>query len=163
MDAKNGPLTAPILLVAGARPNFMKVAPVLAELDRRRVPVQLVHTGQHDDPAMSDVFFDELGIRPPDHHLEVGSASHAVQTARIMEAFEPVVERERPGWVVVAGDVNSTVACALVAAKLGVQVAHIEGRAPCSARARPRLLAALAGARPPAAREARGDADAVRR
>jgi UDP-N-acetylglucosamine 2-epimerase (non-hydrolysing) len=116
----------PVLLVAGARPNFMKVAPVLAALEARGVPVVLVHTGQHYNAAMSDVFFDELGIRPPDHHLEIGSASHAVQTARIMEAFEPVVLAEQPSWVVVAGDVNSTVACALVAAKLGVRVAHIE-------------------------------------
>jgi len=115
-----------ILLVAGARPNFMKVAPILAELDRRGVDSVLVHTGQHYDPAMSDVFFEELGIRPPDHHLEVGSASHAVQTARIMEAFEPVVLEEAPDWVVVVGDVNSTVACSLVAAKLQIAVAHVE-------------------------------------
>lgn len=114
------------LLVAGARPNFMKVAPVLAELERRGSPAVLVHTGQHYDPAMSDVFFDELGIPTPDHHLEVGSASHAVQTARIMEAFEPIVLEAKPDIVVVAGDVNSTVACALVAAKLGIEVAHIE-------------------------------------
>lgn len=115
-----------ILLVAGARPNFMKVAPILAELDRRGVDSVLVHTGQHYDPAMSDVFFEELGIRPPDHHLEVGSASHAVQTARIMEAFEPVVLEEAPDWIVVVGDVNSTVACSLVAAKLQIAVAHVE-------------------------------------
>ncbi|MCB0978600.1 MAG: UDP-N-acetylglucosamine 2-epimerase (non-hydrolyzing), partial [Acidimicrobiales bacterium] len=83
-------------------------------------------TGQHYDPAMSDVFFDELAIRSPDHHLEVGSASHAVQTARIMEAFEPILEAERPDWVVVPGDVNSTLACSLVAAKAGVRVAHLE-------------------------------------
>ena len=114
------------LVVAGARPNFMKIAPVLAELERRGQPGILVHTGQHYDAAMSDVFFDELGIPEPDHHLEVGSASHAVQTARIMEAFEPVLLAEKPDIVVVAGDVNSTVACALVAAKLGAQVAHIE-------------------------------------
>jgi UDP-N-acetylglucosamine 2-epimerase (non-hydrolysing) len=116
----------PVLLVAGARPNFVKVAPVVRELDRRGVPNTIVHTGQHYDASMSDVFFDELGIRAPEHHLDVGSASHAVQTARIMEAFEPVVERGRPAWVVVFGDVNSTVACALVAAKLGVRVAHVE-------------------------------------
>jgi UDP-N-acetylglucosamine 2-epimerase (non-hydrolysing) len=116
----------PVLLVAGARPNFMKVAPVIRELDRRGVPNVLVHTGQHYDPAMSDVFFAELGMRPPDIALEVGSASHAVQTARIMESFEPVVERIGPSWVVVVGDVNSTMACALVAAKLGVRVAHVE-------------------------------------
>lgn len=119
-------LDGPVLLVAGARPNFMKVGPLQAELDRRNLPNRLVHTGQHYDPAMSDVFFDELGIRAPDHHLEVGSGSHAVQTARIMEAFEPVVLAEKPSWVVVPGDVNSTLACSLVAAKLGVRVAHLE-------------------------------------
>jgi UDP-N-acetylglucosamine 2-epimerase (non-hydrolysing) len=124
--AAQGELDGPVVLVAGARPNFMKIGPIQAELDRRAIPSILVHTGQHYDPAMSDVFFDELGIRPPDHHLEVGSASHAVQTARIMEAFEPVVEAERPSWVVVPGDVNSTLACSLVAAKLGVRVAHLE-------------------------------------
>lgn len=116
----------PVVLVAGARPNFMKIAPLQAELDRRGWPSVLVHTGQHYDAAMSDVFFDELGIRAPDHHLEVGSGSHAVQTARIMEAFEPVVAAEDPSWVIVPGDVNSTLACSLVAAKLGVRVAHLE-------------------------------------
>lgn len=104
----------------------MKVGPLQAELDRRGIANRLVHTGQHYDPAMSDVFFDELGIRPPDHHLEVGSASHAVQTARIMEAFEKVVEAEQPSWVVVPGDVNSTLAASVVAAKMGVRVAHLE-------------------------------------
>jgi UDP-N-acetylglucosamine 2-epimerase (non-hydrolysing) len=118
--------TPSVLCVAGARPNFMKIAPVLDELERRGITNWLVHTGQHYDPAMSDVFFDELGIRAPDRHLEVGSGSHAQQTARIMEAFEPIVEDLRPDWVVVVGDVNSTVACALVAAKLGVKVAHVE-------------------------------------
>lgn len=116
----------PVMLVAGARPNFMKIAPVQAELDRRGLPSVLVHTGQHYDEAMSDIFFEELAIRPPDHHLEVGSASHAAQTARIMEAFEPVVEKERPAWVLVPGDVNSTMACSIVAAKMGVRVAHLE-------------------------------------
>ena len=116
----------PIALVVGARPNFMKVAPLQAELDRRGLASILVHTGQHYDPAMSDVFFDELGIREPEHHLGVGSASHAVQTARIMEAFETVVLAERPSWVVVPGDVNSTLACSIVAAKLGAKVAHLE-------------------------------------
>lgn len=118
--------TGRIMLVAGARPNFMKIAPVIRELDRCEVPSVVVHTGQHYDSGMSDVFFDELGMREPAHHLEVGSASHAVQTARIMQAFEPIVDRERPSWVVVVGDVNSTLACALVAAKLGTQVAHVE-------------------------------------
>lgn len=115
-----------LLLVAGARPNLMKIAPLQAALDGRGVRSTLVHTGQHYDRMMNDVFFDELGIRPPDHHLGVGSGSHAVQTARIMESFEPVIESEKPDIVVVVGDVNSTVACALVAAKLHVEVAHVE-------------------------------------
>ncbi len=106
----------------------MKVAPVWAEMKRRPsefAPV-IVHTGQHYDAAMSDAFFDDLGLPEPDIHLGVGSASHAVQTARIMTAFEPVVLERRPDWVVVVGDVNSTIACALVCAKLGVRVAHVE-------------------------------------
>jgi UDP-N-acetylglucosamine 2-epimerase (non-hydrolysing) len=119
-----------ILLVAGARPNFMKIGPIAASLKERRVPFTLVHTGQHYDAAMSDTFFEELGIPAPDHHLGVGSGSHAQQTARVMEAFEPVLEAERPDWVVVVGDVNSTLACALVAAKLreqlGCRIAHVE-------------------------------------
>lgn len=117
-----------ILLIAGARPNFMKVAPIWAEMKRRSnefAPV-IVHTGQHYDAAMSDAFFEDLELPEPDIHLGVGSASHAVQTARIMTAFEPVVLEQRPDWVVVVGDVNSTIACALVCAKLGVKVAHIE-------------------------------------
>lgn len=125
-QTSHAPRPGPIALVVGARPNFMKVAPLQAELDRRGVASILVHTGQHYDPAMSDVFFEELGIRAPEHHLGVGSASHAVQTARIMEAFEAVVLAERPSWVVVPGDVNSTMACSLVAAKLGSKVAHLE-------------------------------------
>lgn len=114
------------LLVAAARPNFMKVKPVLDALEARGVEVVLVHTGQHYDAAMSDVFFDELGLRPPDLHLGAGSGSHAAQTARVMEAFEPIVADVGPDVVVVAGDVNSTVACALVAAKGGPLVAHVE-------------------------------------
>ncbi len=125
-QSSHAPLHGPIALVVGARPNFMKVAPLQAELDRRGLDSILVHTGQHYDPAMSDVFFHELGIREPEHHLGVGSASHAVQTARIMEAFEAVALAVRPSWVVVPGDVNSTMACSLVAAKLGSQVAHLE-------------------------------------
>jgi UDP-N-acetylglucosamine 2-epimerase (non-hydrolysing) len=119
-----------VLLVAGARPNFMKVAPILDELRRTGEESILVHTGQHYDPALSDTFFRDLGMPTPDHHLGVGSGSHAVQTARIMEAFEPVLLSERPDWVVVVGDVNSTIACALVAAKLeqetGSRIAHVE-------------------------------------
>ncbi len=117
-----------ILNIAGARPNFMKVAPIYAEMKRRSaefVPM-IVHTGQHYDAAMSDSFFDDLGMPKPDVYLGVGSGSHAVQTAKIMTEFEPVVLREKPDWVVVVGDVNSTIACALVCAKLGVKVAHVE-------------------------------------
>jgi len=117
-----------ILHVVGARPNFMKVAPVMRALATRGVRFQqrLVHTGQHYDAAMSQVFFDELGIAPPDENLEVGSASHAAQTAEIMLRFEPVLEAFRPDWLVVVGDVNSTMAATLVAAKLGVRTAHVE-------------------------------------
>ncbi|MGZ7005965.1 MAG: non-hydrolyzing UDP-N-acetylglucosamine 2-epimerase [Ilumatobacteraceae bacterium] len=115
-----------VLCVAGARPNFMKVKPVIDALEQRGVQVTLVHTGQHYDPAMSDVFFDELGIRSPDVHLGVGSGTHAEQTARVMIGFEAVVEERNPDWVVVAGDVNSTLACALVGAKAGTFVAHVE-------------------------------------
>lgn len=112
--------------VAGARPNFMKVKPVLDALERRGVDTALVHTGQHYDAGMSDVFFEELGIRPPDHTLGVGSGTHAEQTAKVMVAFEPLLDRLAADVVVVVGDVNSTVACALVAAKAGVDVAHVE-------------------------------------
>ena len=117
-----------VLNIVGARPNFMKIAPIYAEMKRREsefLPL-IVHTGQHYDAAMSDSFFRDLGMPKPDVHLEVGSASHAVQTAKIMTAFEPVVLQEKPDWVLVVGDVNSTIACALVCAKLGVKVAHVE-------------------------------------
>jgi len=116
-----------ILHVVGARPNFMKLAPVARALAKHAgVTQKIVHTGQHYDEAMSESFFRDLGIAEPDLNLEVGSASHAAQTARIMERFEPVVERERPDWVVVYGDVNSTVAAALVCAKLGTKLCHVE-------------------------------------
>lgn len=117
-----------VLLIAGARPNFMKVAPIYAEMKRRphEFEPMIVHTGQHYDAAMSDAFFDDLMMPKPDIHLGVGSASHAVQTAKIMTEFEPVVLSEKPDWVLVVGDVNSTIACALVCAKLGVKVAHVE-------------------------------------
>lgn len=119
-----------VLVIAGARPNFMKVAPVLAALDEAGHDALLVHTGQHFDARMSDTFFEELRIPPPAHHLGVGGGSHAAQTAAVMQAFEPVLLAERPEWVVVVGDVNSTLACALVAAKLrdelGCRLAHVE-------------------------------------
>ncbi len=117
-----------IAYVIGARPNFVKMAPVIAEL-RRRIPDgghTLIHTGQHYDRLMSDIFLEELGVPEPDHMLGVGSASHAVQTARVMERIEPVLEAERPDLVIVPGDVNSTLAATLVAVKLGIPVAHLE-------------------------------------
>lgn len=112
----------------GARPNFMKAAPICAEMRQRpdEFSFKIVHTGQHYDASMSDSFFSDLGLPEPDFHLGVGSASHTVQTAKIMIAFEPVIEAERPDWVVVVGDVNSTLACALVCSKLGVKIAHVE-------------------------------------
>jgi UDP-N-acetylglucosamine 2-epimerase (non-hydrolysing) len=117
-----------IMLVAGARPNFMKVAPPLQEL--RKYPeefqTRLIHTGQHYDAEMSDVFFRDLELPQPDRFLGVGSGSHAEQTARVMMAFERVCVEERPDLVVVVGDVNSTMACALTAKKLCIPVAHIE-------------------------------------
>jgi UDP-N-acetylglucosamine 2-epimerase (non-hydrolysing) len=118
------------LVVAGARPNFMKVAPILRALKADGHEGVLVHTGQHYDARMSDAFFRDLGLPEPDFHLGVGSGTHAVQTARVMEVFEPVLQAVRPRWVVVVGDVNSTLACALVAAKLreevGCRIAHVE-------------------------------------
>lgn len=118
------------LVVAGARPNFMKVAPILAALARRGHTAVLVHTGQHYDHGMSDAFFDDLGMPHPDHHLEVGSGSQAEQTARVMERFDPVLMQERPDWVVVVGDVNSTLAASLVTAKrraeIGCRLVHVE-------------------------------------
>ncbi len=127
-----------ILHVVGARPNFMKVAPLLAALrDRSGVAQTLVHTGQHYDERMSATFFRDLGMPAPDVNLEVGSASHAVQTAEVMKAFEPVLLAAPPDWVVVVGDVNSTLACALVAAKLGVPVAHVEAGLRSGDRAMP--------------------------
>jgi UDP-N-acetylglucosamine 2-epimerase (non-hydrolysing) len=116
-----------LLHVVGARPNFMKVAPVLHAGDRvKGLKQYLVHTGQHYDAAMSDRFFTDLGLPAPDVNLGVGSGTHAVQTAKIMLEFEPVLDRLKPDWVVVYGDVNSTVACALVASKKGIKVAHVE-------------------------------------
>lgn len=116
-----------ILNVVGARPNFMKIAPLMAEYRRHEnIQAILVHTGQHYDQAMSRLFFDDLGIPQPDINLEVGSASHAVQTAEIMKRFEGVLIDYKPDVVVVVGDVNSTIACGLVAVKLGIKLAHVE-------------------------------------
>ena len=127
--------TLKIIVIAGARPNFMKVAPLLRQLDKYNaahsngapaLKICLVHTGQHYDESMSQVFFRELGIRPPDINLGIGSGSHALQTAKIMTAFEPVCDHEKPDWVIVVGDVNSTMACTLVCSKIGIKVGHVE-------------------------------------
>ena len=116
-----------IINVVGARPNFMKIAPLMAaQKESGRIEPILVHTGQHYDERMSDLFFRQLGIPEPDVNLGVGSASHAVQTAEIMKAFEPVVLERKPDAVLVVGDVNSTIACGLVAVKLGVKLIHVE-------------------------------------
>jgi UDP-N-acetylglucosamine 2-epimerase (non-hydrolysing) len=124
-----------VLIVAGARPNFMKVAPVIKSIHEHNqhrqegaaeINCRLVHTGQHYDLKMSEVFFGELGIAAPDINLGVGSGSHAVQTANVMTRFETVCETERPDWILVVGDVNSTMACTLVGAKMGIRVAHVE-------------------------------------
>jgi len=116
-----------ILHIVGARPNFMKAAPVIRALAAHDVIRQsLVHTGQHYDAAMSDVFFQQLGMPAPDCNLGVGSGTHAQQTAAVMQAFEPVLLERKPDLVLVYGDVNSTVAAALVCAKLGVRVGHVE-------------------------------------
>jgi UDP-N-acetylglucosamine 2-epimerase (non-hydrolysing) len=117
-----------IVYVIGTRPNFVKTAPVIAAL-RERLPDArhaIVHTGQHYDRLMSEVFLEELGVPAPDRMLEVGSGSHALQTARTMERLEPVLAEERPDLVVVPGDVNSTLAAALTAVKMGIPVAHVE-------------------------------------
>src|SRR5258705_4754194 len=116
-----------ILSVVGARPNFMKIAPLVSEL--RRVPAVehcLVHTGQHYDQKLSGNFFQELGLPEPDINLQIGSGSHTWQTAEVMKRLEPVLQKVRPDLVCVVGDVNSTLAAALTAVKLGIGVAHIE-------------------------------------
>ena len=117
-----------IVHVIGARPNFMKVAPIMRAMARYPDEFEqvLVHTGQHYDAQMSEVFLEELDIPQPSVNLGVGSGSHADQTARIMSAFEPVLLEQGPDWVFVVGDVNSTLACALTAAKMGIKVAHVE-------------------------------------
>ena len=117
-----------ILCIVGARPNFMKIAPIMKALRAgpTPIPAKIVHTGQHYDEAMNKQFFADLGIPHPDINLDVGSGSHAVQTAEVMRRFEPVLDQEQPAAILVVGDVNSTIACALVAAKKNVAVIHVE-------------------------------------
>ncbi len=117
-----------ILCIVGARPNFMKIAPLMRAFSATDIPIEakLIHTGQHYDVAMNEQFFHQLGIPEPDINLEVGSGGHGRQTGQIMVAFEPIVEVEKPDAVLVVGDVNSTIACALVAVKKGVKVIHVE-------------------------------------
>ncbi len=118
----------PVLCIVGARPNFMKMAPILRAfaVQAPRLPTLLVHTGQHYDKDMSDRLFEDLRLPRPDINLGVGSGSHAVQTAEVMRRFEPVIDEHQPSAVLVVGDVNSTLACALVAAKKNVRVVHVE-------------------------------------
>src|ERR1700674_2670411 len=116
-----------VIHVVGARPNFMKVAPIMREMDRHTDVEQiLIHTGQHYDERMSGVFFNELGLPTPDVDLGIGSGSHAAQTAGVMLALEPLLETNRPDWVLVYGDVNSTLGAAVVTKKLGLRIAHVE-------------------------------------
>ncbi|MFQ5462209.1 MAG: non-hydrolyzing UDP-N-acetylglucosamine 2-epimerase [Phycisphaerae bacterium] len=116
-----------IICLCAARPNFMKIAPIITALNRcARTEATLVHTGQHYDANMNGVFFEELGIPQPDVHLGVGSGSHASQTAEVLKRFEPVCLERTPQWVIAVGDVNSTLAGALVASKLGIRIAHVE-------------------------------------
>lgn len=124
---KSGPLQ-PVMCVVGARPNFMKMAPILRALASHTpaIPALLVHTGQHYDASMSEQLFADLRLPRPDINLEVGSGSHAVQTAEVMKRFEPALDQHRPSCVLVVGDVNSTLACTLVAVKKGIPVVHVE-------------------------------------
>ena len=125
-----------ILNVVGARPNFIKISPIIEairnraehnrQFGRKEIQQVLVHTGQHYDRQMSSLFFDQLDIPKPDVNLGVGSGSHALQTAEIMRRFESVCMTQLPSHVLVVGDVNSTIACAIVAAKLGIQIVHVE-------------------------------------
>jgi len=127
---QDGPagLSGPVMCIVGARPNFMKIAPILRALAAHSppMPALLVHTGQHYDASMSDKLFADLRLPRPDINLEVGSGSHAVQTAEVMKRFEPALDEHRPSCVLVVGDVNSTLACTLVAVKKGVPVVHVE-------------------------------------
>lgn len=117
-----------LYIIAGARPNFMKIAPIIRALQNQKdqFDFRIIHTGQHFDKEMSDVFFDELGIPKPDHHLNCGGGSHAEQTGKIMIAFEKICQNERPDCVIVVGDVNSTLACSIVSKKLNISLAHVE-------------------------------------
>jgi len=127
MSGTNRSSQLKVIVVAGARPNFMKIAPLVKEMvNFPEITPLIVHTGQHYDREMSRLFFEELGIPEPDINLEVGSGSHATQTADIMKRFERVVLEQEPHLVVVVGDVNSTLACALVSVKLRIRVAHVE-------------------------------------
>ncbi len=129
MSADNTrPGLGPVMCIVGARPNFMKIAPILRALAMHQPPMPafLVHTGQHYDASMSDKLFEDLRLPRPDLNLEVGSGSHAVQTAEVMKRFEPALDEHKPCCVLVVGDVNSTLACSLVAVKKGVPVVHVE-------------------------------------
>src|SRR6187200_723042 len=126
LTAMPTPEVAPVLHVVGTRPNFMKAAPVWRGLEATGLPQRLAHTGQHYDTALSDTFFEVLALPPPSHHLGVGSGTHAEQTARVMLALDPLLAAEPASAVVVYGDVNSSAAAALVAAKRGVSVVHVE-------------------------------------
>lgn len=128
-----------LYLVAGARPNFMKIAPIVRALGQSEAHLtyEIIHTGQHYDREMSDVFFEELGIPQPDHHLNCGGGSHAEQTAKIMVAFEAACQQKKPACTLVVGDVNSTLACSIVAKKLHIPVAHVEAGLRSGDRAMP--------------------------
>jgi len=119
-------MTNDIFIIGGARPNFMKIAPLINEFKRQKIKFKFIHTGQHYDYNMSKIFLDNLGIPKPDYFLNTGSGTHASQTAKIMIEFEKVILKEKPRLVIVVGDVNSTIACALVAKKLSIEVAHVE-------------------------------------
>ena len=119
-------MSKPIILVVGARPNFMKIAPIYAELKSRDQELILLHTGQHYDDNMSKVFFDDLGMPKPDIYMGIGSGSHAYQTGTVMIEFEKICQEKDPSMVVVVGDVNSTVACTIVCAKMKIPCAHVE-------------------------------------
>ncbi len=115
-----------IYIIAGARPNFMKIAPLIVELKKHKINFRLIHTGQHYDYNMSKIFFNELGIPEPDVHLNIGYSTNVVQTAKIMLEFEKEIQKEKPKLLIVVGDVNSTLACVLVAANSNIKTAHIE-------------------------------------